>query len=476
MNTSARRRDFTEGPLFSKMLLFSLPLIATSILQVLYNAADKLVVGQFSGDPNALAAIGSVGSLNAFFIQLLVGIGGGAGVMISQYIGAGRTGELKRVVSTALCFSLIGGIAFMAVAYVILPLAVSLISTAELYDKALLYTMITNAGLPALAIYNFGSAILRGKGDSRTPLYIGTAAGIMNVGLNLVFVTCFKMSVDGVSLATVISQYFSAVAVVIVLVRSRSDESGCFLDTSSLRIEGSYLLRMLRLGIPSGLQSSVVVFANMLTAGTFNHAFSTEVISANAVAGSIDIVVYTCMGCISQAVMTFVGQNYGAKKPSRIRRVLVLGLVQSVTIGVVIGFFLRLFGVELANLFVDPDDPMRDTILLLIKENWFGFVSWFYFIHGISGVLSGFVRGLGYSITPSIAALVGEVGVKVAWALFIFPIFVTSIKWYHTGHISGWLANLILTLIITIVALFRLRRLDEGERDNARDAEASVAD
>ncbi len=454
------------------MLLFTLPLVATSILQVLYNAADKLIVGRFSGDPNALAAIGSVASLNALLINLLIGISGGAGVMISQYYGAGRANDVKRAVSTSMCFSLIGGIGFMVLSYIVFPFAVPLVSTSELQDGAMLYTLITCAGLPAVAVYNFGSAILRGKGDSRTPLYIGTVAGIMNVGLNLIFVTCFGMSVDGVSLATVISQYFSAIAVVIVLLRGSDGER--LLDLSSLRIEKRYLLTLLHLGVPSGAQSGVVSGANLIANSIFNHSFSTEVIAAGAVAGTVDIVVYTCMGAVSQAVMTFVGQNYGANKPPRVRKILVFGLIQVVTVGVLIGLFLRLFGVYVAELFIDPLDPMRGVILELVNEKWFGFITWFYFIHGMGSVLSGFTRGLGYSVSPTMASLVGEVGVKLLWALAIFPIFKESIIWYHTGHLMGWLANLILTAIITLVALRRLRKMEIKAQDTIEDMEISA--
>lgn len=465
------KRDFTDGPIFSRMLLFTIPLIATSILQVLYNAADKLVVGRYSGDLNALAAIGSVANLNAFLVSILIGASAGAGVLAAQYYGAGKYEELSRATSTSVCFAAIGGVIFMLLGYVAFPWLVPVISTPELQDGALLYTMITAAGIPAVAVYNFGSAVVRGKGDSRTPLIIGTIAGVMNVLLNLVFVLFFDMSVDGVALATVISQYFSAVAVIVVLLRS--SDGGCrALDISRLVIDKKNLAIVARLGIPAGLQNGVANFANIINSVVFNHAFASEAISAQSVSGTIDIVVYSCMGCIMQAAMTFTGQNYGARKFKRVRKVLVYGVIQVVAIGIVMGAFFNLFGPTLAEMFVDPNDPAKDMIVAISKENWFEFVTWFYAIYGIACALSGFVRGLGYSLTPALSVLFGEVGVKTIWALLVFPIFADSIRWFLTGHISGWLANVILTGIIVIIALKRLKKEEVADE---REAVASIS-
>ena len=461
MNNSIKKKaDFTEGPIFTKMLAFVLPLVATSMIQVLYNAADKMVVGQFSGDPNALAAIGSTGSITAIVVNLLIGVSGGAGVLVAQYYGAKNEDAVRRTVSTAMIFSLIGGIVFMIIGFAVAEPLVHLVSKAELYDSATLYVLVTFIGVPALSIYNFGSAILRAKGDSRTPLIIGIVSGLVNVGLNLIFVIYFNMSVAGVAAATVVSQYLSAAAVVAVLVRARGECYG--LDVRFLIMEKRYLLAMLGLGIPAGIQSSIINVANMVCNATFNNAFPVEVLSASSVAGSMDIVAYTSMGCFSQAVMTFVGQNWGAGKIGRVRRSLRAALIQVCLVGFGIGALLWAFGPKLSELFVDPEDPMRDTVIAIAKENWFDFLGKYYFIHGTTTVLSGFVRGLGYSVSPSVATLVGEGAVKVVWMLLIFPLFSYSVKWYTVGHLAGWLASLVLMSIITAFAFRKLARVERA--------------
>ncbi len=456
MNIDSKKKDFTEGPLFFKILTFTLPLMAVGVLQVLYNAADKMVVGQFSGDPNALGAIGSTSTVNAMIINLLIGLAGGAGVIAAQYYGAKRYEELRRAVSTAMIISLIGGVLFGVIGIAVAEPIMRLMTKEELVESAALYVRITCVGVPAASVYNFASAITRGVGDSKTPLLVGSLSGLVNVGLNLVFVILFDMSVDGVAWATVISQYLSAAAMVIHLIRKRGE---CFgLDPKSLSIDPALLRLTLALGIPQGIQSSVINLANMICSATFNAAFSVAAISANAVAGTLDIVIYTCMNCFGQAVTTFAGQNVGAGKTDRAKRSLLYSLVQVVTVSAIISLFLRFLGPAISELFVDAADPNRAEVLSLAKENWFEFICYFYFIHGIVSVLSGFVRGAGYSVSPAICSFMGDAATKVLWMLLVFPIFSDSIKWYNLGHVAGWLVNLILMGTLTVIALRKLSR------------------
>lgn len=458
-----RKKDFTEGPLFFRILTFTLPLMAVAMIQVLYNAADKMVVGQFSGDPNALGAIGSTSTVNAMIINLLIGLSGGAGVITAQLYGAKRYAELRRAVSTAMIISLIGGVAFSIIGIAVAEPVMTLMTKKELVASAALYVRITCVGVPAVAVYNFASSIVRGVGDSKTPLLIGSLSGLINVGLNLVFVIACDMSVDGVAWATVISQYVSALSIIIFLIKKRKE---CFgLDPKEIVLDRKLLGRTMILGIPQGIQSSVINLANMVCYATFSSAFSVTVISAGSVVGTLDIVVYTCMGCFSQAVTTFAGQNVGAQRPERAKRALLYSLVQVVATSALISVLLRFIGPSIAELFLDAADPNRAEILSLARENWFEFLCYFYFIHGMVSVLSGFVRGAGYSLSPTVCSFMGDAATKVFWATLIFPIFSDSIKWYNLGHVTGWLVNLVLMTILTIIATRRLDRISADDRE-----------
>ena len=467
MNTG--KKDFTEGPLFFKILTFTLPLMAVAMIQVLYNAADKMVVGQFSGDPNALSAIGSTSTVNAMIINLLIGLSGGGGVIVAQLYGAKRYGELRRAVSTAMIISAIGGVIFGIIGIAVAEPIMRIMTKAELVDSAALYVRITSVGVPAASVYNFASAITRGVGDSKTPLIVGSLSGLVNVGLNLVFVIACDMSVDGVAWATVISQYLSAAAMVAFLIKKRRE---CFgLNPKELILDRKLLGRTLTLGIPQGIQSSVINLANMICYATFSAAFSVTALSASSVVGTLDIVVYTCMGCFSQAVTTFAGQNVGAGKPERVRRSLLYSLIQVVATSAVISVILRFIGPSIAELFVDVADPNRAEILSLARENWFEFLCYFYFIHGIVSVLLGFVRGVGYSVSPTICSFMGDAVTKVFWMLCIFPIFSNSIKWYNLGHVAGWLVNLVLMAILTVISIRKLARISAGSNEHEKAAE-----
>ena len=283
--TATTKKSFTEGGLFFKILLFALPIMATSVLQILYNSADNIVVGQFSGDPEALASVGCTSALTHFIVNLLIGVASGAGVIIAQHYGAKRYSDVERTTHTAMLTSVIGGIIFMLIGLAIhRPVLSMLVTNESIFEKAATYMLVICFGIPATSIYNFGASILRSTGDSRTPLIILASSGIINVILNLIFVIGFHLSIVGVALATIISQYVSAAAVCVVMMRA---EGECFkLDPKRLRIESGILVRMLYLGIPAGLQGAAYNVANMVIVGGVN-TFDRPVISANAVAGSV---------------------------------------------------------------------------------------------------------------------------------------------------------------------------------------------
>lgn len=313
------KRDFTEGPLFFRITLFALPIMATGILQVLYNMADSIIVGKFSGDPNALAAVGSTGPVNTLLVNLFLGIAIGAGIVVAQNFGAKRYDEVSKAAHTAMTFSVFIGLALGAIGFAATPYVLKFIGIRpEFIDQSTLYLRILMCGLPANAIYNFGASILRSVGDSKTPLIILSSTGLLNVGLNLVFVLGFGMTVDGVALATICSQYVSAILVVTVLVKRKSEPYS--IKFSRLGIDGRLLRRMLRIGIPSGLSSCMYSIANIAIMSAIN-TFPPASVSAYSISANIEGVTYTAMNCFQHASMTFTGQNFGAKKNDRIKKV-----------------------------------------------------------------------------------------------------------------------------------------------------------
>ena len=411
------KRSFTEGPLFFRIILFTLPILATGVLQVLYNMADSIIVGKFSGDPNALAAVGSVSAVNALIVNFAIGIAVGAGIVIAQLFGAKRYDEGSRAAHTAMTFSVYAGIVTAIVGFAVAPYALELMKIKEeIISQSELYMRVLMLGVPALSVYNFGASILRSVGDSKTPLIILSCSGLMNVLLNLLFVIGFGMTVDGVALATVISQYASAIAIVYILVK-RKDE--CYsICIKNLRIHSNLLKRMLRIGVPTGFQSAMFNLANSFIMSAVN-TFPTAVVSGYAIAANIEAVTYTSMNCFQQASMTFTGQNYGAGKNDRVKRVLAYSMIQVIFVGVLISQIELLFGESLASLYISADDPNRAAVIEATMEIMRIMLAT-YFLCGMMEVLSGALRGIGCSIVPMIVSLVGACVLRLIWIYAIF--------------------------------------------------------
>ena len=410
------KRDFTEGPLFFKIFLFALPIMATGLLQVFYNMADTIIVGR-SVDPLALAAVGSVGTLNTLLVNLTLGIAVGGGIVVSQLFGAKQEKEVSDAVHTALTFSVFAGLFMGTVGFAISPYVLQLLGTkAELIDSANLYFRITMLGFPASMVYNFAASIIRSVGDSKTPLIILSISGLLNVLLNILFVLAFHMTVDGVAYATVISQLASAVMIVVVFIKRRRECYG--LSLRKLRINKPHLLRMLRIGIPSGLTSSVYSIANLALTGAIN-TFPPAAVSANSIAGSVEGFTYTAMNCFQQSSMTFTGQNFGAKKYDRVKRVYLYSLIQVLVIGIFMGQIQLIFGEELAMLYIDPTDPNRTEVLAYTMDI-IKVILTTYFLCGILEVSSGALRGLGCSMVTMIVSLIFACGVRLSYIFFIF--------------------------------------------------------
>ena len=456
LSQNKRTRDFTEGPLFFKILLFVLPITLTAILQVFYNTADNIVVGRFSGDDLALAAVGSTTYLTGLVTNLLIGIAAGSNVMVSQAIGAKDEQRVSRSVHTSITFAMIGGIAFMALGLIISRPALVFIGTKpEVLDKAVLYMRIICLGIPASAVYNFGAGVIRSTGDSKTSLTILSVSGIINVLLNLVFVIVFNMAVAGVAIATITAQYISAICVVLVLMRKKGE---CYeLDLRRLGIDKEILLKMLRYGVPTGIQSSLFAISNVTMASAVN-TMPTAVVSAKTISTNIESISNTAVGSFGTATVTFVGQNYGAKKPERIKKSIFCAMLQVFICGFTISQIILLFGDKLASNFVDASNPNAELIVgyavqimtVCLSAN---------FLNGFQQTLSAAVRGMGYSITSMIMSLSGACLFRILWVSFVFPLEkMNNIFGLHIVYPISWALTALLQLSVLIVLYLRFKK------------------
>lgn len=447
--------------MFFKILLYTLPIIATGLLQHLYNMADNIVVGKFSGDVNALGAVGSTASYTSLIINLMLGLAGGTAVLVSQSFGGKRYDELSRTVHTAMSFSVIIGVAFAAIGVFIARPGLILLNTKDiLLDSATLYMQIICLGIPASAIYNFGASILRSVGDSRTPLIILSLSGILNVVLNLVFVICCHMTVDGVALATILSQYASASAIVVLLMRRKNEPYG--LRIKDARIHIKTLLRTLRLGIPIAVQSSLFSITNMFIQSAAN-TFPPAVISAKTISSNIDAMVYVITNSFLHASMTFAGQNFGAGKIDRVKKVILFSEIQVVVIGVTVGQLLLLFAEPISSLYIDANDPNRLAVLESTVEQ-LSLLLPLYFLCGIMESLSGTMRGIGYSTLPMIISIVGICGIRIFWVtvMFNFEPFNNIIGLFLCWPISWIAASLAMAIALIIVLKKQKKKMSIG--------------
>ena len=389
--------DMCNGPLASKILLFAVPLIASSLLQLLFNAADVVVVGKFAGK-EALAAVGSNTSLINLLINLFVGLSVGANVVVARDLGAGRNDRVKKDVHTTITLALISGVVMMVFGVIMVRQLLEWMSSpTDVIDLATIYLRIYFFGMPANMLYNFGSAVLRAQGDTQRPLYYLLFAGIVNVVLNLIFVIVFNMDVAGVALATIISQYISAVLVLRCLMR---EQGALHLDLKELRLRKLVVMRIFQVGLPAGFQGVVFALSNVVIQSSLNSFNDPVLVAGSSAAANIESFVYAAMNAFYQSAITFVGQNYGAGKCDRVDRVAKQCLAFVVVTGLVLGNLAYYFGDTLSGFYVQAgeDDVIAQAVIRL------GFIARFYFICGIMDTLVGVLRGLGYSVIPMVVS------------------------------------------------------------------------
>ena len=442
-------KNLTEGSLFKGIILFGLPLIATNLLQILFNMADLIVVGNFSGTVS-LGSVGSTVSLIHLYTGFLIGIGGGINSIVARYFGAGDDEGVKKAVHTSGVFCLITGIITFAISASTSYFVLRLLGTKPEYmEKAVTYIVIYSAGLPALSIYNFGNGVLGAVGDTKNPLIYLLVSGAVNVVLNVLFVVTFKMDVVGVALASVISQYLSAFLVMFLLVKTNGVFRFSFKGIKD-NLDGEKLSLIFKIGLPSGAQFIIFQIANLFVQGGVN-TFSKETVAGNAAAGQFDGLVLDAMGAFNIACASFIAQNYGARKKDRILKSYFISMLYAFTLGAIMGVTVAVFGEFFTSIFVDEYDPAVIAAGALRLK-----------VMGLSFAFSTFMdctisasRGLGKSIIPTFIVIAGSCIFRIVWIYTVFAYF-KSPEWLYLVYIFSWTLTAIAEIIYFVIIYKKL--------------------
>ena len=407
--------DMCHGPIGKQILLFSLPLMLSNVLQVLFNMADVAVVGRFAG-ADALGSVGSTTTLLMLFAGILIGTSGGVNVLVALYRGAKSKKDLTEMVHTAAIVSAIIGLILMSAGLLLAePILVAMKTKEELLDGAVLYFRICMLGIPPMAMFNYGNAVLSAIGDTKRPLYYLGSAGVINVILNLIFVIGCDMGVAGVSLATIIAQYISAILILRTLIKTGEDYQ---LTLSKLKVTRSKIMPLLKIGIPSGMQNGIFMFANLFIQVGVN-SFDAVYVSGNAAAANADALVYDVMAAFYTALASFIGQNLGARNRKRIMQSYLIGMFYAAGIGLIMGILLVVFGNSFLSLFT-TEAAVRDAGMVRLTIMAFSY--W------VSAFMDGSIaasRGLGRSVVPTFIVIMGSCVFRIVWIYTIFAYFGT---------------------------------------------------
>lgn len=410
--TKQYEMDMCSGPILRKMLMFALPLMLSSILQLLFNAADIVVVGKFAGD-NSLAAVGSNTALINLLTNLFIGLSIGANVVAARHYGAKAWDDLRRTVHTAMLLSMLSGALLLVLGVIgAEQMLIWMQTPEEVLPLATVYLRIYFLGMISTMVYNFGSALLRAVGDTKRPLYFLLCAGIINVILNLLFVIGFQMDVMGVAIATVISETVSALLVLRCLVK---EKGGIHLELRAMQIDRKKMLQILRIGLPAGFQGVVFALSNVVIQSSVN-IFGNIVVAGNSAAANLEGFVYMAMNAFYQTTLSFVSQNYGAGKQKRINRIVLLGEACVIVTGTLLGNMVVFFGNDLLQIYSNNPEVIAAGMVRL------HYISMIYALCGIMDVMVGALRGIGYSIMPMIVSIVGVCVLRLIWLATVFQI------------------------------------------------------
>ncbi len=440
--------DMTKGPFLKKILRFSLPLVLTGLLQMIYNMADVIVVGRFAGG-TALAAVGATGSLVHLILNIFLGLSMGSGVMTAKYIGAKDEDSVKRCVHSAMLLSILSGV-FVAIFGFLFSeqLLVLMDSPEDVLPLSTLYLKIFFLGAPAGMVFNFGASIVRATGDTKKPLIILSLSGILNIVLNLILVIYFHMSVAGVAIATITAQYVSATVITVVLLNMKN---ACKLDLKKLRLYKEEVKRILYVGIPAGIQNSLFSVSNVIIQTTVN-SFGSVAMAGIAAGSNVENLIYTCTNAVSQTTMTFSSQNFGAKKYENFNKIYSRCILLTIAIAGSMGalgvifkdFFVGIFSTDPAVIAIGAE---RLTLILP-----------FYFLCSLMDVGAGQLRGMGKSFLPMIISLLGGCGLRLLWVFAFFPKNPTLIYLYYAYPISWSITAAVLFICYFLVRKQILKR------------------
>ena len=441
--------DMCSGPILSKVLVYAFPLMLSGILQLLFNAADVIVVGRFAGS-QSLAAVGSTSALINLLVNVFIGLSVGVNVLVAQYYGAKKEADVNDTVHTAVTVSLISGVFLVFVGFLLSRPLLELMGTpADVIDKSTVYMKFYFAGMPVIMLYNFGSAVLRAVGDTRRPLYYLTVAGVVNVVLNIFFVTQFHIDVAGVALATVLAQVISAGLVVRALMK----HEGCLkLEIRKLRINKSKLKKIVRVGLPAGMQGAIFSISNVLIQSSVN-SFGSIAMAGNTTAQNIEGFIYTAMNAVYQTNLSFTSQNYGGKKFSRINRITLTCIGVVTVVGLVLGLSCYGAGEFLVGIYSSDPEVIQYG---LTRLSVFGMT---YFICGIMDTMVGAIRGLGYSILPMCVSLTGACAFRIVWIYTIFQ-WNRSLMTLYLSYPASWIVTATAHMICFIVIRRKLPKED----------------
>ena len=432
-----------NGTIMDKLISFALPLMLSGVLQLMFNAVDIVVVGRFSGS-ESLAAVGSTTALINIFTNLFIGISLGANVLSARFYAAGREKEMSETVHTAILFALVSGIAMAVVGVVFSKWALNLMGTPDdVINLSTLYMRIYFLGMPFFMLYNYGAAILRAVGDTKRPLYFLILAGTVNALLNMFLVIVFGLGVAGVAIATVVSQMISCVLVLGCLRRT----DACYkLYPSKLSMKKEYLIQIFQVGVPAGIQSTVINFSNALLQSSVN-SFGSIAMAGYTAANNVLGFLFVSVNSVTQACMSFTSQNFGVGKYKRMDRVLIDCLILTVTVGLTLGCGAYFFGTEILQIYTEDPEVIRCGIEIL------SITTVPYFLCGIMDLFPGALRGMGYSVVPMILSIIGTVGTRILWIFVFFPQN-RSLFFLFISYPGSWIA----TIVMQVVCFFFVRR------------------
>lgn len=435
--------DMLHGPLIMRLIIYTIPIILSGLLQLLFNAVDMVVVGRYAGE-NALAAVGSTSSLINLLTNLFIGLSVGANVLTTHYLGAKKDNEVKKCVHTSLLTAIYCGVFLALLGIIVVGPILKLMGTPdEILPLATLYLRIYFAGMPVVLLYNYGSAILRSVGDTRNPLVFLLISGVINLVLNLIFVIVFSMSVAGVAIATVISQAVSAVLTLMCL--SKKDSAVRF-KVKELAIEKAILLRMMQIGIPAGLQGTLFSLSNVIIQSSIN-LFGAVAMAGSAAAASIEGFVYISMNAFHQTTLNFVGQNAGAKQYDRVKKIIVSCFIMVSVWGILAGNFCYFNGKMLLSFYSsEPEVISQGMVRIMI-------ICMPYLLCGQMEVIVGGLRGLGVAVRPMIISLVGACLFRIIWIATAFQI-KKDLKVLYLSYPISWIITT-LAQIILLVYVFK---------------------